>query len=243
LNVFDLPVLSALLLAASAGIAALGAVVTPGGAIVLLTVVVRATLIPVGIAMARAERGRRRLAPRLAELQKRYRRDPERLRRETMALYAAEKVSPFAGCLPALAQAPVLTLVYAVFASPTIAGAPNALLEATVFGAPLGRHLTDIAAGIAPSDLVFAGLLVALVVVATLARRAARHAAALQPLPAPPTGPAAAQAATLARIAGWAPYLTVVAALFVPLAATLYLTASSAWSLGERALLRRAITG
>ncbi|HEX7835461.1 MAG TPA: membrane protein insertase YidC, partial [Pseudolysinimonas sp.] len=128
MNFFDLPVLSAILVAASAALAALGTVVTPGGAIVLVTIAVRAALIPVGVSMARAERARRRLAPRLAELQKRWRRDPERLRRETLALYAAEKVSPFAGCLPALAQAPVLTLVYAVFASPEVAGAPNALL-------------------------------------------------------------------------------------------------------------------
>jgi YidC/Oxa1 family membrane protein insertase len=238
-NFFDLPVLSALLAAATAALAVLGTVVTPAGAIVLVTVAVRALLIPVGISMARAERGRRRLAPRLAELQKRWRRDPERLRRETLALYAAEKVSPFAGCLPALAQAPVLTLVYAAFASPTVAGAPNALLGTTVFGAPLGRHLSDLAAGIAPSDLVFAVLIAALIVVAVLARRASTRVAALAPAP----GAAAdGQAALVARIAGIAPFLTVVAALFIPLAATLYLTVSSAWSLGERALLRRYVT-
>lgn len=239
MNFFDLPVLSALLAAATAGLAALGTVVTPGGAIVLVTIAVRAALIPVGICLARAERARRRLAPRLAELQKRWARDPERLRRETMALYAAEKVSPFAGCLPALAQAPVLTLVYAAFASPTVAGAPNALLGATLFGAPLGRHLSDLAAGLAPSDLVFAVLLAALVAVAILSRRAALRTAALAPAP---TGPAAGQAALIARIAGIAPFIIVVAALFVPVAATLYLAASSAWSLGERALLRRYVT-
>jgi hypothetical protein len=35
----------------------------------------------------------------------------------------------------------------------------------------------------------------------------------------------------------------VIAALFVPLAATLYLAVSTSWSLGERALLRRYVTG
>jgi YidC/Oxa1 family membrane protein insertase len=238
MNVFDLPVLSALLAAATAALALLGTVVTPGGAIVLVTIAVRAALIPVGISLARAERARRRLAPRLAELQKRWARNPERLRRETMAVYAAEKVSPFAGCLPALAQAPVLTLVYAAFASPSVAGAPNALLDATVFGAPLGRHLSDVAAGIAPSDLVFAVLIAALIVVAILGRRAALRLVALAPAP---TGPAAGQSALVGRLAGIAPFLTVVAALFVPLAATLYLAVSTSWSLGERALLRRLV--
>ena len=234
MNLFDLPVLSALLTAATAALALLGTIVTPGGAIVLVTIAVRAALIPAGIAMARAERARRRLAPRLAELQKRWSRNPERLRRETLALYAAEKISPFAGFVPALAQAPVLTLVYAAFASPTVAGVPNALLGATVFGAPLGRHVADLAAGIALSDVVFAALLVALVVVALIARRNGLRAAA-----SVPTG----QAAMVTRIAGIAPFLTVVAALFVPLAAGVYLLVSSTWSVVERALLRRYVTG
>lgn len=233
MNIFDLPVLSALLAAASAALAALGAVVTPAGAVVLVTVAVRAALIPVGVSLARAERARRRLAPRLAELQKRFARNPERLQRETMALYAAEKVSPFAGCLPVLAQAPVLTLVYALFASPQIAGAPNALLDGELLGAPLGRHLADLAAGVAVSDLVFAGLVAALTLVAVLARRVALRQAPELPSAAAPSG--------LTRVLGFAPFLTVVAAAFLPLAATLYLTVSSAWSLGERALLRRAV--
>ncbi len=240
MNIFDLPVLSALLAAATAALAALGAVVTPGGAIVLVTVAVRAALIPAGISMARAELARRRLAPRLADLQRRWRRNPERLRRETLALYAAEKISPYAGFLPALAQAPVVTLVYAAFASPTVAGAPNALLEATFFGAELGRRVSDLLSGVALGDLVFAALIAALIVVAILSRRAALRVAALAPAS---VGPAADQAALLARVAGVVPFLTVVAALFVPLAATLYLVVTSAWSLVERSLLRRYVTG
>ena len=213
MNIFDLPVLSALLAATSAALAALGAVVTPPGAIVLVTVVVRALLIPVGVSLARADRARRRLAPRLAELQKRWKKNPERLQRETMALYAAEKISPFAGIVPVLAQAPVLTLVYATFTTHDVAG--------TLLGAPLVAHLIA-----APG--VFLALLAALALVAWLSRRAA--------LRTPATAPAG-----LTRALSWAPFLTVVVAAFLPLAATLYLTASSAWSLGERAVLRRVL--
>jgi YidC/Oxa1 family membrane protein insertase len=142
-------------------------------------------------------------------------------------------VSPFAGILPVLAQAPVLTLVYALFASPQIAGAPNVLLDGALFGAPLGRHLTALAAGVSPSDLVFVGLLVALVAVAWLSRRVALRAAV------PAASGAAAPLAGLGRILSFAPFLTVVFATFLPLAATLYLTVSGAWSLGERTVLRR----
>lgn len=232
MNLFDLPVLSALLAAASAALAALGAVVTPAGAVVLVTVAVRAALIPVGVSLARADLARRRLAPRLAELRKRFARNPERLQRETLALYAAERVSPVAGCLPVLLQAPVLTLVYALFASPMIAGEPNALLDGTLFGAPLGRHLADLAAGIAPNDLVFAGIVFALAVVAFLARRQALRWAL----------PSATSSAGMLRALSWAPFFTIVAAAFLPVAASLYLAVSSAWSLAERAVLRRTLS-
>ena len=69
MNFFDLPVLSAILLAASTALAALGAVVTPSGAVVIVTVAVRALLIPVGMSVARADRTRRRLAPRIGPAQ------------------------------------------------------------------------------------------------------------------------------------------------------------------------------
>jgi YidC/Oxa1 family membrane protein insertase len=217
MNIFDLPVLSALLSAASDGFAALGAVVTPVGAIVLVTLVVRALLIPVGVAVARADVARRRLAPRLAELQKRWKRNPERLQRETLALYAAEKVSPFAGVLPVLLQAPVLTLVYATF---TVHEVPGAL-----FGTALAAHLTT-----AASPVVFVAVLGAMAVVAWLARRAALRQAAV-----------AGGAPNLTRILSWAPFISVIAGAFLPLAATLYLAISSAWSLAERAVLRRVV--
>ena len=216
MNFFDLPVLSALLAAASAAFAALGAVTTPAGAIVLVTIAVRALLIPVGVSLARADRARRRLAPRLAELQKRWARNPERLQRETLALYASEKVSPFAGILPVLAQAPVLTLVYAVFTSHDVAG--------SLFGLALGAHLA--VAG--PSVWVFLVLLGALAVIAWLSRRAASRWAT-----APSTG--------LVSVLSWTPFLTVVFAAFLPLAAALYLTVSAGWSLAERAVLRRVL--
>jgi YidC/Oxa1 family membrane protein insertase len=216
MNIFDLPVLSALLSASSDGFAALGALVTPAGAVVLVTLVVRALLIPVGVSVARADMARRRLAPRVAELQKRWKRNPERLQRETLALYAAEKVSPFAGILPVLLQAPVLTLVYATF---TVHEVPGALL-----GTALAAHLTT-----AGTPWVFLAVLAAMALVAWLARRAALRQATGAGVP------------NLARVLSWAPFISVIAGAFLPLAATLYLAISSAWSLAERAVLRRVL--
>lgn len=150
-----LPVFSTLLDLAYAGLMALTTLLTPLAgpfaaalAIAFVTLVVRAALIPTGIAQAKAEQTRARLAPRLRDLQKRHRANPERLQRETMQLYRDEGASPFAGCLPMLIQAPIVGLLYSVFLHPTIGGHPNALLTESLFGVPLGERLTAaVAAG------------------------------------------------------------------------------------------------
>jgi YidC/Oxa1 family membrane protein insertase len=231
MNLFDFPPLAALLDVASTALGALGGAVRPGLAIVLATLAIRAALIPLSLATVRAEGHRRRLAPQLAKLRTRYAKQPERLQKETLALYAAEKVSPIAGFLPALAQAPVLTLVYALFTSATVNGHVNALLDATLFGFPLGRHLIAASGSLLAANWVALVLLLAIAVVAFLSRRAARRIA----LPVDPTQQ------RLTDILSFLPFLTVVFAAFVPLAATLYLAVSTTWTLIERSLMRRAL--
>ncbi len=231
MNLFDFPPIAALLDVASTALGALGGAVTPGLAIVIVTIAIRAALIPLSLATVRAEGHRRRLAPRLARLRLRFAKQPERLRRETLALYAAEKVSPIAGFLPALAQAPVLTLVYALFTSSSIDGHANPLLAATLFDAPLGRHLVSAVSGVQPGDWVGLTLIIAIMLVAFLSRRAMRRIAA-------PVEPAHQR---IADILSFTPFLTVVFASVVPLAATLYLAVSTTWTLIERDAMRRAL--
>ncbi|MGN6198687.1 YidC/Oxa1 family membrane protein insertase, partial [Humibacter sp.] len=116
---FSFPPFAAVLDGAAAlitGLTSAFATVAPTGvaalaAIVLVTVAVRAALLPVGLANARAQVARGRLAPRLRELQRRHRKDPTTLSRKTQELYAAEGVSPFAGVLPTLLQIPVVSVV------------------------------------------------------------------------------------------------------------------------------------
>lgn len=110
-------------------------------AIVVLTVLVRLLLLPVGVSQVRAERTRRRLAPELAALRKRYVGRPEELNRAVIELYQRHGTSPVAGCLPLLAQAPVVSAVYALFVHQDIAGHANTLLSAVVGGVPLGSNL------------------------------------------------------------------------------------------------------
>ena len=231
MNIFDFPPLAAALDAASTVLGALGGVVSPGIAIVLVTIAIRAALIPLSLATVRAEGHRRRLAPHLARLRVRFAKQPERLQKETLALYAAEKVSPIAGFLPGLAQAPVLTLLYALFTSPTIDGHANALLSATLFGAPLGRHLIAAAGGALATDAVAVALIIVIALIAWLSRRATRRIAL-------PLEPAQQR---IADVLSFAPFLTVVFASIVPLAATLYLAVSTGWTLIERQVMRKAV--
>lgn len=199
-------------------------------AVVVVTLAVRVLLLPVGVSQARAEQTRARLAPRLRALQERWRKNPERLQRETLQLYRDEGSSPFAGILPVLAQAPVVGLLYAVFLHAQVGGHANTLLAHDVFGVPLGRSLlgalttgTTDAATLA----VFGLLVVVIAGVAELTRRLLRPAV-------DPSAPA-----WTTGMLGVLQFTTAVVALFVPLAAGLYLTVTTAWTLGQRLLLRR----
>ncbi|MGX5680005.1 YidC/Oxa1 family membrane protein insertase [Schumannella luteola] len=204
-------------------------------AVVLVTVVVRLALLPASVATVRGEIQRRRLAPRLAALRKRYSSNPELLQRKTMELYSSERVSPFAGILTALIQAPVLSLLYGLFVVTTIGGHPNGLLTEELLGMPLGTSfLHAIGAGVpAPELLVFVVLLGGIGVVAWFSRRVTRRytAAAAEEVPA--------AMRSVVGILSWMPFLTVIVAALVPLAATLYLAVTTTWTLVERQVLRR----
>jgi YidC/Oxa1 family membrane protein insertase len=206
-------------------------------AIILVTLLVRIALVPVGISQAKAERTRARLAPRLAELRRRHGTDPERLQRETMALYTSEGASPFAGCLPMLVQAPVVGVIYALFILPTVAGHPNVLLEQQLGGVPLGTSLAGsiVAGALTPtSAAVFA---VVIGSVGEITRRVFRPNLT-GPLHAVP-GSALPNAIIAERLLGVLQFITAVIAVFVPLAAALYLLVTVAWTLGQRMVLRR----
>jgi YidC/Oxa1 family membrane protein insertase len=220
-------------------------------AIVLVTLLVRAALIPVGISQAKAERTRARLAPKIAELQRKHKKNPERLQREMMALYSDEGTSPLAGCLPMLVQIPVVGVIYALFILPVIAGHPNELLTHTLFGVPLGSSLAgSIVTGTATPTVVavFGTIVLLIAVVGEVTRRAFRPAAPAAPAASPVVGSGAAPGTPtlspegLARMQGMLgllQFITAVVAMFVPLAAALYLLVTVTWTLGQRLVLRR----
>lgn len=244
MDLFTLPPLAAILDAMYAAMMWLTDLLQPvagdasaAAAIVLLTLIVRTALIPVGISQAKAEQTRARLAPRLRAIQKRYKHDRERQQREMMKLYADENTSPFAGLLPVLAQAPIVGIIYALFLHSTIAGHANALLTEQLAGVPLGTSVVGSLGTFDPATGVVFGILIAIMcVVAEITRRAFRPpvAAAAADADASPLTSLGAQ-----RVMGLLQYATAAVLLFVPLAAALYLTVTVAWTLVQRLLLRR----
>lgn len=237
MDLFAFPPLAALLDSAYAGLMLLSTTLAPltaasaALAVALVTLLVRAALIPTGIAQAKAEQTRARLAPRLRELQKRHKNDRERLQRETMQLYRDENTSPLAGCLPVLIQAPVVGVLYALFLHTTIAGHPNALLDETLLGVPLGSTLVgSLSRGDTAGVLVCAAIVVVIALVGEITRRAFR----VTPVAGDVAMPAAA-----GGLIGALQFVTAVVAAFVPLAAGLYLVVTVTWTLGQRLVLRR----
>src|SRR3954465_11557329 len=81
-------------------------------AIVGLTLVIRAALIPLFVKQIKSSRNMQLLQPKVKELQKKYGHDRERLAQETMKLYKESGTNPFASCLPILLQMPIFLALF-----------------------------------------------------------------------------------------------------------------------------------
>ena len=211
-------------------------------AIVAVTIALRLALLPLSYYAVRGQAAQARLLPQLAELQRKYKNQPERLRRELTAVQQREGASLFAGLLPLLAQWPFFSVLYRLFLTPVISGHPNALLSDQLLGVPLGSRWLAGAGPFSAHGAVFLGLFALIALVSWAAVRLARR------FTAAPGAAGAAGAPAAARpggAVGWLtrvlPYLTIVIAAFVPLAAGLYLLTTIAWTAAERTMLMRRI--
>jgi YidC/Oxa1 family membrane protein insertase len=122
-------------------------------AVVALTVLIRVALTPLSKKTFQSQRALHRLQPELTTLRQKYRDDQQALARETMELYRRHGINPAAGCLPALAQLPILIVLLYLFKNidrydllygPLLSRFPTvesfrAALDPTLFGIDL-RH-------------------------------------------------------------------------------------------------------
>jgi YidC/Oxa1 family membrane protein insertase len=87
--------------------------------VVMLTVVMRAAMIPLFVKQIKATRGQQLIQPEIQAIQAKYKgkTDPasrEALSRETMALYKENGTNPFSSCLPILLQSPIFFALFRV---------------------------------------------------------------------------------------------------------------------------------
>ncbi|WP_338496007.1 YidC/Oxa1 family membrane protein insertase [Streptomyces sp. SJL17-4] len=201
-------------------------------AIVLFTMLVRLAVHPLSRASARGQKARTRIAPELAALRKKHAKNPERLRKAVTELHAREKVSPFAGILPSLLQAPAFLLMYHLFAGDRMAGH-------TLLAAPLRDHWADALSHggpFGPAGRVYLVLFALVVAVATYTYRRTKAQLAAQPLD---LGQPTPGAGAITKVMPLLSFATLITVAVVPLGAALYVVTSTAWTAVERALLFR----
>jgi YidC/Oxa1 family membrane protein insertase len=85
-----------------------------GLAIIALSLLVYLLLYPLTLKQMRSMKEMQAVQPKVEELRKLYKDNPQKLNKEIMELYRAHKVNPLGGCLPMLLQMPIFFALYQV---------------------------------------------------------------------------------------------------------------------------------
>lgn len=83
-----------------------------GLAIIILSILIYVALYPLSIKQMRSMKEMQALQPRIEELRKAYKDNPQKLNVAVMALYKEHKVNPLGGCLPLILQMPIFFALY-----------------------------------------------------------------------------------------------------------------------------------
>ena len=108
-----------------------------GIAIVLMTIIVRAALIPLFRRQIVSTKRMQLIQPELKELQKRYKGDRAKYSQAQMELFKERGVNPASGCVPLLLQLPLLMIIYSVISQGLTNPDPRAMFNF------FGLHLVD----------------------------------------------------------------------------------------------------
>ncbi|RCX16138.1 YidC/Oxa1 family membrane protein insertase [Anaerobacterium chartisolvens] len=89
-----------------------------GFAIIIFTIIIRLLILPLTIKQYKSSARMQELQPQIAEIQKRYKNDKEKMQQEMMKFYQDNKYNPAGGCLPVLVQMPILFSLWYVITKP-----------------------------------------------------------------------------------------------------------------------------
>lgn len=83
-----------------------------GLAIIFMSVAIYFLLYPLTLKQMRSMKEMQLLQPRIEELKKAYKDNPQKMNKEVMELYKEHKVNPLGGCLPLILQMPIFFALY-----------------------------------------------------------------------------------------------------------------------------------
>jgi len=79
-----------------------------GLAIILMTIVIKLLLYPLTVKQVKSMKAMQDMQPEMKKLQEKHKKNPDVLQKEMAKLYKESGVNPLAGCLPLVAQMPIL---------------------------------------------------------------------------------------------------------------------------------------
>jgi YidC/Oxa1 family membrane protein insertase len=89
-----------------------------GVTIIVLTVLIRLVLFPLGVKQIKSMQAMQAIQPKVRQVQQKYKGNKQRQQEEIMRLYKEHGVNPFSGCWPVLLQFPILIAMYSVIRFP-----------------------------------------------------------------------------------------------------------------------------
>ena len=198
--------------------------------IVLLTLAVRIVLIPLTVKQVRSTRAMQEMAPKIKQVQAKFKNDKQKMNEELMKLYKEHGINPLAGCWPLLAQMPFFFALYRVIYSKNLAGETNILLGKNFFGVPLEQRWSQLHGWdklLSVSGVTILVLIIGMAVTTFISQRQLMSKQAAQMNP---------QQATMMKIM---PLFFVFISINFPLAVVIYWVTTNLWTMGQQWVLLR----
>ncbi|MFZ4534030.1 MAG: YidC/Oxa1 family membrane protein insertase [Alsobacter sp.] len=120
-----------------------------GLSIIVMTVVIRAALIPLTLKQIRSMQAMRELGPEIKAMQEKYKGDRQRMNEEMMKFYRDNQINPLASCLPLLAQAPVFISLFYMLQQDL---KPHICPNITSYAASINKSVSQVACGQVPGS-------------------------------------------------------------------------------------------
>ncbi|EOC99429.1 YidC/Oxa1 family membrane protein insertase [Caldisalinibacter kiritimatiensis] len=87
-------------------------------AIIVATIILKFVLLPLTLKQTKSMKKMQEIQPKIKEIQKKYKNDPQTAQMKTMELYKEHNVNPFGGCFPLLIQMPIIMGFFYVLREP-----------------------------------------------------------------------------------------------------------------------------